>query len=153
MDDYVSKPIELFELRRVLGCWLKIDHNPEGDEPVSDTDNKSIEPAIDIAGLKSMFGTKVRNLLKVFQEETEHSMQALEVALADRNEEKIEALGHKLRGGCSTLRAQKMATLSTQLELNAHSQEWDKLQQWGAELKAAHICVQSEVQVFLNQES
>lgn len=157
MDDYVTKPVELEELRRVLGCWLTFHDKTKQSTETAQTqvaEGQAIEPAIDIPGLESMFGLKaVRKLVKIFKVETEQSMTKLESALECRDEETIQAVAHRLRGSCATMRARTMATLSSQLELNARSQNWEDLSKWGDELKVEHACVQKEVDAFINQNA
>ena len=151
MDDYVSKPVELKQLRRVLGRWLPLDESLMASELPPSTENGSNpdvweSSVVDVASLVVMFGDEiVRELLTKLIETTDEALQSFQTGLENRDREMMFAISHKLIGSCGTLKAQELHLLSIKLNEQARTADWDVLKEICNEITDAYARVKARV--------
>ncbi len=156
MDDYISKPFELEQLREVLDNWLPISTQDRKliDTPEATRTFAGLErSAVDITPLIRMFGVKsVRKLLTGFTEDTGKSLRALQISLKNQDREGIQAVTHKLMGSSGTLRANRLHTLSEKLDTAAPTEDWDVLKKLCADVRDESVRVMNESVAFCERE-
>lgn len=123
MDDYVSKPIMLNELRATLLRWVVTGTEPAArDTPGTGSAQRSDDPfdaervaslrALDAAGRLDMF----MRLATIFVDEAASQVAALGQALSDGDCQRAQRDAHALRGGAATVGAVHLADLCAALE-------------------------------------
>jgi two-component system sensor histidine kinase/response regulator len=133
MDDFVPKPLDRDRLREALRRWLP--DSPADDEAPDDGPEPEVNEGPDgvpqvifeLGQLRSLVGTdevKLRRYLDLFASTTGTLLQQIVVASADRDRRAVSRLAHTLRGTCSNVGAQKMASLASALEVAASRDDW-----------------------------
>ncbi len=126
MDDFISKPIDRYQMYRVLAKWLS-DKNqwPEIIRDLTDDSNSSF--FIDISALKHVFNNDielVRKFSRKFIQVTEEVLIELETAKTHRDIKSMECLGHKLKSSARTMGAYYFADLCSGLEIAGMNNDW-----------------------------
>ncbi|HEY0837377.1 MAG TPA: response regulator, partial [Azospirillum sp.] len=106
MDDAVSKPTEIDQLRRILERWLP---PPAGEAA----------PPLDLAALGSLFDGDeafIRELLAEFMASNRTTLARLEAAFAERAWDEVRQAGHKLAGSSRTVGALDLAAVGDAIE-------------------------------------
>lgn len=158
MDDYVSKPFELEQLRDVLDKWLPSSENDQqfANSPRAQENSSSSSEgdcAIDIEALVRMFGVKsVRRLLVTFIADTEQSMQAIDKSLEDQDRASMQAVAHKMIGSCGTFRAKRLHSLCDQLDTASRTEDWLLIRALCGEITEEFSNVLFESKEFLERE-
>jgi HPt (histidine-containing phosphotransfer) domain-containing protein len=141
MDDYITKPVRVEELQRVLMHWgatLKkslIDSFKEELSPSKDTQNNhalsdSSLSGIDLTGLMELREMREENepdivneLASLFLSDTPQRLTAIRSALAATDFPSAQREAHAMRGSCAELGAYVMSSLSAELEESGPSAE------------------------------
>jgi HPt (histidine-containing phosphotransfer) domain-containing protein len=108
MDDYLSKPVTVDDLRRVVGRWLPAGHAaspPFALDPLRLEDLRSL-------GDDSF----VRDLLRSWLDHTADDLDRLDAALRRGDAAALRTVAHRLKGGSGSVGAQAMAELCDRLE-------------------------------------
>ncbi|WP_244370175.1 Hpt domain-containing protein [Pseudoalteromonas xiamenensis] len=123
MDDYITKPVELATLQKVLALRLKgkqIRSTSSGTK----SDNKDVvqDELIDFGHLKNIIGTDdldmTRAVLAMFWESVSEDMVKLEDALKQQNIDKVRSLAHGAKGSAASSGAIKLSVLLKEIESN-----------------------------------
>ncbi len=136
MDDYVSKPVQLAELRRALGKWVSIANRQGGGShpvttaptrvelgPVSASDSSTVtvssEPPVDVERLVEVTQNKpekTRRLLTTFLTQADEASQKLLVAIQSGDVTEVKLIAHKIVGAGSSLGIIAVVPMLSQLE-------------------------------------
>lgn len=123
MDDYVSKPIELEKLVRVIERHLG---KSRLNEPES-TVKKAMPGDEDFVGndLPSRFGGEVllRRLVELFLGKIPLQIEALKQALEVNDACVIEELGHTIKGGAALIEADSLSSCASEIEKAGKSRD------------------------------
>jgi signal transduction histidine kinase/CheY-like chemotaxis protein/HPt (histidine-containing phosphotransfer) domain-containing protein len=127
MDDYLSKPFSIVELRKTVKRWLiepvtVIKTASPADVPIA-----QIVPAprttatLDLERLRLLEAETgssqvVHELASIFVEDVGCRLLALHKAIVEDDAEAVHQLGHALRGACSNMGAGRMAEIADALE-------------------------------------
>jgi signal transduction histidine kinase/DNA-binding response OmpR family regulator/HPt (histidine-containing phosphotransfer) domain-containing protein len=137
MDDYLSKPIQVRELRTALeqaGQWIQqreqanlaeqlpTHHTPkQSNEPATPTD--SVEAVLDartLDNLRELYGSEfaeaMQDLVNALQLETPPLLNTLKTALAERDAETVRKAAHNIKGSASNIGAKNMTAIAGKLE-------------------------------------
>ncbi|MFD1623742.1 hybrid sensor histidine kinase/response regulator [Azospirillum griseum] len=133
MDDSLSKPVDLTQLRRVLDRFLPpvagVDSAPAADpQPVAPVPAPVDLPPLDIDALAGLFEGDlefVHQLLGEFITSNEASHRWLGEALAARNWGDVRQAAHKLAGSSRTVGARDLAAAADAVELAAVDRRLD----------------------------
>jgi PAS domain S-box-containing protein len=136
MDDYLSKPVRIEALRRVLQHWLP------GVEPAALPAQESTQPAdpdlpLDLAVLKPLFAQEQETLfefLGIFMKTAGKTREQLADALSSRAITGVAQAAHKLKGSAFTAGAEKLAQVATALEVASHDENWADIERLTPEL-------------------
>jgi CheY-like chemotaxis protein/HPt (histidine-containing phosphotransfer) domain-containing protein len=122
MDDYVSKPVQLAELRRAIEKWNGHDSAAANGKAApalpmrievaastaqeSATTTTSTEPPVDLERFAEVTGgnpEKIQRLLKTFLTQADEISQGLSIAIESGNARDVRLLAHKFVGASSSL--------------------------------------------------
>jgi DNA-binding response OmpR family regulator len=123
MDDYLTKPVRLEDLSRILGVWVRLD----GASAAQDESPARTEPVLDegvdlgiLSGLRSELEAErphaVRELVDQFLRGASERLRDVERAVASIDPRALELAAHKARGASSNLGANSFARLCARLE-------------------------------------
>lgn len=153
MDDYISKPVSLEDLRVLLERWFIT-------EPVQ-TDTNNEQPAADLpspldaevlAGLRALQSDDdpdmLRELIDIYITDATSTLQRLRAAVEHNDSESIHRMAHSLKGSSASLGALHLATLCRELELkgraNTNADAPELLQQIEAEFVRVRDALNNE---------
>jgi len=119
MDEYVSKPIIIEELKEVLGQWISFDSSESTEktgEPMPDE-----TPPVDLTMLRTLTGGDQeieKELMKTFVVQSDKNLETLKEFGATEGENKpwTEA-SHMLKGGSGSIGAEELRQLSSTAQL------------------------------------
>jgi PAS domain S-box-containing protein len=122
MDEYVNKPVKLQQLLEILQKYIP----PVGINPNESYDIYSV--AIDTLSKESSFEIELcKELMDDFCEQAVELMENLKRKLKDNNLLEAGFLIHRLKGSSGTVRAKKIAELSTKVEIMLNNNDLDTL--------------------------
>ncbi len=126
MDDYLSKPVTLDQLRMVLSRWSK----PKSLSRMSmELRVSSSEEAIDRAvleGLKALGGGDndfVREMIELFLEQSPRNLEVMRAALDVGDLPAVSKAAHNMKSSSAYLGAKRLSELCGQVEAKARTSE------------------------------
>jgi PAS domain S-box-containing protein len=144
MDDYISKPISLKELKAVIERWIHNTNEPAGkqeENPASNIQNpKAEEEPVDRDRLHELSRGDAEfqiELLQAFVDDAQIYLQDAKVALKAVDCETIIRRAHQLKGGSATVAIRLMPDLAAKLESQARSNQLQGADELIAELEKA----------------
>ena len=120
MDDYISKPVDPEDMKRVLGRWLP--------EPSVPAESAGTQPAdVDLA--RSRYGAKhADELSRMFIVKTAVDLQDLQHSSLARDSHAVLTIAHGLAGVCATLFAHQMRATCSEILTAVGHPDWDRVQ-------------------------
>jgi HPt (histidine-containing phosphotransfer) domain-containing protein len=118
MDDYISKPIQLSQLRAVLQKWggeLLSKSRPDGDAPVV-LDRAVLDS---LRQLDEIGDGSVRDLVRLYLDQVPPGLEVVAQALLHQDPAAFGAAMHRLKGSSSSIGAQRIASVCRELEASA----------------------------------
>ncbi len=120
MNDYISKPITVRSLEQILTKWMKPVRQPaEHSAPDSTVDEPVISESI-LNGLRLLAEGEsdgwLDSLIKMYISRSRETLEQLQTAILQQNEEMIAQQAHKLRGSSSNIGALRIDALTELLE-------------------------------------
>lgn len=126
MDDYISKPLRIDLLRKILQRWFVLG---DGVKAIS-AGVDSADAAVDMDQLRSFTdgdAEEERLLVTLFTDQAQLSLKAMDEALASNNNETWRSAAHRLKGSSGNLGAKKLSHLCKRAELNAQAADPEKV--------------------------
>jgi len=143
MDDYLSKPLKMDDLKAMLKKWMPAfdpveaveteDKEPEAETPhavelskESDGENGAIDPS----ALKSVFGdgeATFKEILKEFVEPATSNVSEIEASFSDRSADGVAKAAHKLESSARSVGANELVDLCLTLESAGKADNWDEI--------------------------
>jgi len=126
MDDYISKPIDPNTLIQTLQKWITTTEKETVDDFI--TEDKADDfaviddpetPPVNLAELRDLFGDDPddeKMLFDLFFTTAEESIQNLQAAIDENDNEKWRKAAHKLKGSAANMRAVTLADICTKGE-------------------------------------
>ncbi|MBX9771042.1 MAG: response regulator, partial [Candidatus Obscuribacterales bacterium] len=140
MDDYLSKPYTLKQLREKLAKYLPAgpdsatsrESTPmtKNNEPGNGLENESQESRdlLNFLRIKQIAPPdKVPMLLSLYISSVKTSLLTIEKCLVDKDSKEIAAQAHKILGSSRTIDAYEMVEITTKLYSAAKADDWDEL--------------------------
>jgi len=120
MDDYISKPVEPSELRRILDKWIPF--------AISDSDEKTQADDLPILidELRQRYMAQTDSLLRMFVDQVPTEFERVKDALEAADSVVFLQRVHGLKGMCATMSARRMKTLCDLLEIAASETDWTR---------------------------
>ena len=123
MDDYLAKPIHKTQLLNLINKWSPTTPMLSDREPLK-AELEAHDEIISIERLKETLGNKmslVKELLQVFDEDMQIQEEALRIALAEKDYDRIASIAHSLKGSSARVTAIQLSELSSLLEVRAQT--------------------------------
>ncbi|WP_275524668.1 ATP-binding protein [Kamptonema sp. UHCC 0994] len=167
MDDYLSKPVDLKKLERILGQWSGGDaellsgrdgrdgetRGDGGEEEVkSSPASPSSTSPIDLEQLQKFSLGKValqKRLLEAFIQTSEADIADLESAIAANDCLAVEQRSHRIKGASANLGARSLLDVAAQLEQMGRSQSLVGASELLSQLKSHFDRIQDFIATFL----
>lgn len=148
MDDYLSKPARMADLKSMLEKWLdgeQKNSKPAVSEPAVVVDEL---PVLDISALEALVGTdeaRINGLLKAYQDSSrELSVEMLEAWQAG-NSAAVAGAAHQLKSSSLSIGAMRIGHMSTEIEQTAKTTDsvpaLDLMKSFEVELKTLHHAI------------
>ncbi|GFO60203.1 hypothetical protein GMST_25280 [Geomonas silvestris] len=137
MDDWVSKPIRREELQAVLERRLGSPTVPAAPVPAEEP----LPPVFDRQGLLDRLGRdagQLRRFLEMFFRSAAASLAGLEAALIAGDRDSLRLYAHTLKGTSLNIGAQRLASLSRNLEESAAAGQPEQLRVQFAALRESY---------------
>lgn len=156
MDDYVSKPVDVDQLKKVLSRWLdpagqaqaQVAGVNSGQAHVDSAEDSElqtvVEEPLDLAMLERSCGREVAHeILEVFLSAAETLMEGIEAARLKRDGLAIESLAHQLAGSSRAVGAVQITRLCTCMEDAGAHRNWEAARNVYVSLRWAFSCLRS----------
>ena len=127
MDEFVTKPVRMAELRAVVGRWLEgTGVSVPEPEPLAAPEQAAIDAVLDadiLAGLRQLEsggrGGVVDELVQLFLDTARDRVGELRAAVDGDDTAVVMRVAHSLKGSSASLAATGLATIAAQLEFAA----------------------------------
>jgi PAS domain S-box-containing protein len=146
MDDFLSKPLKMEALRRILIKWMpreKSKYKSANEATVGGDESAAIQPkdssmtelnkngeAINERALKDIFGedeVTFKEILDEFIEPTRTIIQEIHKGYSEKSAEEIKQASHKLKSAALSVGAEKLGELGATLESAAGIIDWETI--------------------------
>jgi PAS domain S-box-containing protein len=151
MDDYLTKPLQLDDLRRAIEQW-KPKIAADSQEPSNVPANESFECA---NLLKSLDGdtAALRRLVTLFLDTTPSLLADIRTAVRQRNASALEHAAHTLKGSLTHLEEAKSRGVAAELERLAHLGDLEHTMSLAAQLDQSLTPFQESLQRWLKSQT
>jgi ammonium transporter, Amt family len=174
MNDFLSKPVKLEDLRRILEKWLfqasstrhhedeAGPHQPDNREvsPRSGTSAPDLSPPLDstiLADLRRLGGDEdpvfFISVIEQFCQDSVSHMDRINLAIQKNEGDSLSKVAHAFKGCSRTIGAKPLAELAFQLEQIGQTQNLEKAQAIFVSLQSEFERVQAALQDELKQSS
>ena len=121
MDDYLSKPTSLADLKATLEKWLPdvAPASPSADASVTPMAKETLPKPVDVSVLAALVGDDpevIEELLQYFRSSTTQIALELRAAYADGQTAQVGALAHKLKSSARSVGALELGELCEDIE-------------------------------------
>ncbi len=168
MDDYLSKPVDMKDLRDTLRKWMgdggvaatPAEEVAVAPPPPTESDTGRDEAsattsprdgAIDERALKDVFGDDpetFKEILESFVEPTEATITELKSAWKDRDAPDVKGAAHKLKSSSRSVGANKLADTCQALEAAGETADWETIDELAPRLEPLYAAVKSYVEAL-----
>ncbi|MDD3029053.1 MAG: ATP-binding protein [Alphaproteobacteria bacterium] len=120
MDEYISKPVNIEELKEVLSQWINFEKNEDEKERSEATMPEKIPP-VDLTILRTLTDGDAeveRELMKTFVTQSDKNLETLrETRSAEGKNEPWTEAAHMLKGGSGSIGAEELRRLCSEAQL------------------------------------
>ncbi len=116
MDEYISKPINVDELKEALSQWLLFKENPVEDTKKNNSEDKAV---LDLSQLRSFTEGDVeieKELMRVFIQQSDKNIVALKETSGGTNDKTWVEAAHMFKGGAGGIGAGTLHKLCDQAQ-------------------------------------
>lgn len=124
MDDHLSKPVRIHDLKRMLEKWLGNTSRRSGPQEAAESPSRSGEPPVDIPRLMLISGDTpeiFHQLVSDYLAQAEEILVHIALSIERRDAKEVHQLAHKLGGSSSTCGMNSIVEPLSQLERLARS--------------------------------
>ncbi|WP_461482121.1 EAL domain-containing protein [Porticoccus sp.] len=166
MDDFLSKPLRIDVLKKMLLKWVPADQGesmvaadgPEAMEDVVGEDQQipghSYDPLV-VQELKNSVGEVLVSMIEAFLEDTPVYLQSLQHAILDSDAKKVRELAHTVKGSALNFGARRVADIAKILEEKGATDDLVGAENLHKQLKEAYVLLGKALQDYIveNDES
>jgi CheY-like chemotaxis protein len=137
MDDYLSKPVSLDQLREMLLPVVALTGDLTGGH--EGTSSPIARVVLDSERLSQIFqddAEAIRELLELSISECEPLATAMKTAVAEKETSAAMQAAHKFKGICGNVGANELASIGLRIERAARSADWESAQDGCTDLDA-----------------
>lgn len=146
MTDVLTKPIRREFMLAAVNRWLRAQEGciPKPVTPVAET--KPEDARFDYARVVREFGNAAvaDQVLQSFFKTSEPQLRRLREAVRQRDAVVVNQEAHRLRGAAANLTATGLAEAARRMEEQAAARNWERMEEWLAELERAWADMQNE---------
>jgi len=159
MDDFLSKPLRINALKKMLLKWMPTD--PE-ERAVVDGDQASAEPshevgevngagfdALVVQELKNTVGEVLESMIQAFLEDTPVYLNSLQHAILEGDAKKVRELAHTVKGSASNFGAYRVAELAKILEEKGATGDLEDAEELHKQLKDAYAALSKGLEEYI----
>ena len=147
MDDFISKPINLDDLRQILEKWIS---SPESDQEMEKQRSAETMVDFDFSRYLVLGREKSYKIIGTFIPSTISCLDAIGKALLSTEVETLSQQAHKLKGSCGTIGANEMYSLAKELEQAAQKTDWVAARRLHSRLTTSLQRLIQQTERFLN---
>jgi CheY-like chemotaxis protein/HPt (histidine-containing phosphotransfer) domain-containing protein len=164
MDDYLSKPLAMSDLKATLQKWMPqatpakvqkpvVQNNDEKETDAEQVDavETSSQKAVEPTYLRETFGDDdemIGEILKDYIAPARSAVDEIDVAFGDRDLKGVGAAAHKLKSASRSVGADFLADLCAELEKSGKADDWDTVQQLHPKLASTYAEVDKAIEEF-----
>ena len=158
MDDYMTKPVQLANLRSMLRKWLPATVSPTAGSDLPQQPlplAAAAAPALDVRVLEALVGDEPQVIEDVLQQFRISAVQAsaqMRVACQNRQAEAVQAVAHRLKSSARAVGALALGGLCGELEAAGQAGQLDALTRlwpsFEAEMAAVDKCLERREHEF-----
>ena len=150
MDDYMSKPFDLEELRAIMVKWLT-KGEPRPEPVVARKRSRNVAQALDpsvIAGLRVLDsdGDLLKRVIDIFLRDAPVAIEKLSQAIQSAKAESIQQLAHALKSSSGNMGATRIRELAQRLETMGDNGELANAESDLTELRSAFDTAKVELE-------
>lgn len=168
MDDYMSKPFELAELRSTLGKWLQQDNSQSSeqtkpsaiaasDDKHQDDEGESILKSKALDNIRAMqkpgAPSILNKVIQIYLDNSPDLVTSIHSAIADNDATTLNESAHSLKSSSANLGAMQLAALSRELETLGDDNDLASAQELLAQLDSEFDIVCSALTRELEMEA
>ncbi len=138
MDDYLSKPVNIEELEKVLGTWLSVASASMVEANASETLERDHSPPVDLERLYLAMGDEpeeLQEMLDIYLEQMEDSLKKLNAAIGDGDASGIVSITHNCAGVSANCGMTAVVASLQELERMGRESKLSGAAQVGAEVE------------------
>ncbi|HEY9870328.1 MAG TPA: response regulator [Candidatus Obscuribacterales bacterium] len=125
MDDYLSKPLGLQQLKEKLEQWTG-----QSATTVEVGQTAGTGTPMDVERMTELYGKEaLREIVPLFTQEASELLDRLSTAMDKKDKAELAAITHQLKGLCASVAADEMALCSAQLEEFCKEGNWQASQE------------------------
>jgi len=151
MDDYLSKPVKIEELEKLLANWLPVSSAPAEEAGTLENLEKDDSPPVDLKRLYLAMGEEpeeLQEILDIYLEQMDGSLKRLNAAIAIGDASEIDLIAHNCSGVSANCGMDAVVTRLRELERMGRENQL---------IGAAQLCAEVErefgrIKVFLQDE-
>jgi two-component system sensor histidine kinase/response regulator len=134
MDDYLSKPVGLTELKRVLQRWMPVrEYKTEAPEPmvVDSPQASDSDSAVDLSVLVGLVGDDpefVVEMFDIFLSDNHKAHTQLSEAVTTHSAKQVAEAAHKLKGMGRIIGAHALAEVGASLQAAGEEEDWPTIE-------------------------
>lgn len=156
MDDYLSKPAQLMDLKTTLEKHLPQTGGPPPPDPAkSEAHDAQMTPAVDVTVLKSMIGDDAETLRKFFieyQTSARQLSEELHQACVAGDAPQVAWIAHKFKSSSRYVGAMELGRLCAELENAGKAEDLHAIGQAMAQFKTALAAADRDITALLSQK-
>jgi two-component system sensor histidine kinase/response regulator len=118
MDEYISKPINVSELKHLLSRWIKFEDDLEAEAPQAKPAWNNQAP-VDMAKLQAVAEQDTalqKEMVRAFVDQSEQNAAILKQSCMRKNYKLLKETAHMFKGGAASLGAEALSQLCDRLE-------------------------------------
>jgi len=143
MNDYVSKPFRLIDLKSTIERWLPKALSVSTPEVASDSSGSTFGiPELEELKLFGATSVDLNDIVTCYRDSSSASLDSMNDAFSAQDRESLRAFAHKLKGGSGQVGAHNVASICEDMQAKAPSADWDDLlamlRKLGMEVAAAN---------------
>ena len=153
MDDYLSKPLGLDQLRAMLKRWIVGESVPETEIDSANRLAAKSKSPIDLARLKQLYGNDAtQEIIPLFVKEARQLLDRVQEASSTKDLQALSTVAHQLKGLCASVASEEMALYSVQLETACRQENWELAQTAASTLEELYDLVVEFVRTSLPKQ-
>ncbi|WP_163833511.1 transporter substrate-binding domain-containing protein [Spartinivicinus ruber] len=156
MDDFITKPVTIPELGKILRYWLgkTIINQRDKKEAVVQQIDEPPDAPVQINQLISLFGdlVLVNKMLRDFISQTQQDVTKLNQSVEAHQAKEVAETAHRIKGAAKIIEANTLAENSLSLEMAAKGGDWSGITHYADQVSGEFTHLQQYFDEQFNQE-